>query len=208
MLSKFEETYVKNVYEEIANHFDNTRQYTWSWISDFINSLPVNSYICDVGCGNGRNMTFPNYNFIGIDNCRAFIEICKSKNLEVIEANMTSIPLQNNKFDAIICIASFHHLYLNIEKINCLIELKRLIKDDGKILLSVWSKTQPKKTRRVFNNRGHNFVKWNKFGKEYERYYYIFDNNELENLFKIAGLLVLHRRYDCGNDIYILTKNK
>jgi len=206
MLTQLEETNVKNIYQEIARHFDNTRVYTWKWISDFITSLPKNSIICDVGCGNGRNMMIPEYKFIGIDNCRAFIEICRSKKLEVVEANMTKIPFQNDYFDAIICIASFHHLYTDIAKIECLLELKRIIKNNGKILISVWSKNQPKKTRRIFKNYGHNFVKWNKFGEEYDRYYYIFSNIELKNLFRKAGLIILSNEYDCGNEIYVLTK--
>lgn len=206
MLTQLEETHVKNVYEEIANHFDNTRVYTWNWITDFVTSLPKNSNICDVGCGNGRNMMFKDYNFIGVDNCRAFLEICKSKNLEVIESNMTKLPFKNEQFDAVICIAAFHHLYTNTAKIECLLEIKRIIKNNGKILLSVWSKTQPEKTKRTFINHGHNFVKWNKFGKEYERYYYIFQDREIKSLFRQTGLIVINCKHDCGNEIYILTK--
>lgn len=206
MLTQLEETNVKNVYEEIARHFDNTRVHTWKWITDFIKSFPKNSIICDVGCGNGRNMMIPEYKFIGIDNCRAFIEICRSKNLEVVEANMTKIPFNNNYFDAIICIASFHHIYTDNAKIECLLELKRIIKDNGKIMISVWSKNQPEKTKRIFKKYGHNFVKWNKFGQEYNRYYYIFHIIELKKLFTKAGLIILSNKYDCGNEIYILTK--
>lgn len=206
MLTPFEETHVKNVYEEIAGHFSNTRVYSWNWISEFINSYPKNSVICDVGCGNGRNMMFPEYNFIGVDNCRAFIEICRSKNLEVVEANMTSLPIKSGQFDAIICIAAFHHLYSEQSRIECLLELKRILKENGKILLSVWSKNQPSKTRRVFTNHGHNFVNWDKFGKKYDRYYYIFKEDEIKRLFALAGLFIFKKVYDCGNEIYTLVK--
>ena len=206
MLTQFEETHVKNVYEEIANHFDSTRVYTWNWITDFITSFSKNSNICDVGCGNGRNMMFKDYNFIGIDNCKSFIEICRSKHLQVVEANMTNLPFKNGQFDGVICIAAFHHLYTNSAKIQCLKELKRIIKPHGKILLSVWSKKQPGKTRRIFTNHGHNFVKWNKFGKEYDRYYYIFLEREIKTLFTEAGLILVNSKYDCGNEIYTLVK--
>ena len=206
MLTQLEEEHVKNVYEEIAPHFNNTRVYTWNWITKFITSLPINSNICDVGCGNGRNMALKDYNFIGVDNCKAFLEICKSKNLEVVEANMTNLPFKNGQFDAVICIAAFHHLYMHTAKIECLLELKRIIKNNGKILLSIWSKTQPLKTRRVFTNHGHNFVKWNNNGKHYERYYYIFQSKEIKALFNQVGLIVINSNHDCGNEIYILTK--
>ena len=205
-MNKLEQTMVKDVYEKIAHHYNNTRVFTWDWITDFINSLPKNSLIYDVGCGNGRNMLFPNHNFIGIDNCHKFLEICKSKNLNVIEANITKIPLKSNSANAIICIATFHHLSNKINCVNCLLELKRLINQDGKILLSVWSKTQPAKTNRHFKNYGHTIVTWNKYGEIYERYYYIFNLDELYQLFKIAGLYVKSYQCNCGNEIFILIK--
>jgi len=206
MLTNLEEIYVKDIYQQIAFHFSNTRQYTWSWISEFINSQPKNSNICDIGCGNGRNMQFPEYKFIGVDNCRAFIEICRSKNLEVVEANMTRLPFKDNIFDAIICIAAFHHISSNRARIMSLLEMKRIIKNDGKIMISVWSINQPLKTRRVFENHGDNFVKWNKFGQEYDRYYYIFQDTEIKSLFKQSGLQIIDSKHDCGNEIYTLIK--
>lgn len=207
MTTNLEKTYVKNIYELIADHFNNTRFHTWSWIKEFIEKFPKNSLIGDIGCGNGRNMNNKYYTFIGIDNCKKFIEICRSKRLNVIEANITNIPLKNNCFDAIICIAVFHHLYKKEDKIKSLLELKRLIKDNGEILLSVWSINQPVKTKRSFTKYGNNIVEWNKFGKIYERYYYIFELNELKELFKIAGLHIKKYNYDCGNEIFILIKN-
>lgn len=201
-----EEKYVKNVYENISKHFSNTRVYTWKWIDDFIYSQQKNSLILDIGCGNGRNMIFENYNFIGIDNCNGFLDICREKKLNVIEANMTNIPLESNTFDAIICIASFHHLSTPILRKKSLNEIKRLIKPGCDILLSVWSINQPKKTKKIFHNYGDTIVTYNKFGTIYERYYYIFKIDEIKNLFKLCGLILKNHFYDCGNEIFILTK--
>ena len=206
MLTTFELQHVKNIYEEIASHFSNTRVHSWSWITTFVTSLPPNSTICDVGCGNGRNMHFPEYNFIGVDNCHAFLQICRSKGLNVVEANITSIPIKSNTFDAVICIAVLHHLYTDESKIEALRELKRIVKVGGKILISVWSIKQPLKTRRVFKNHGHNFVDWDKFGKKYNRYYYIFKEDEIKRLFALAGLNILNQTHDCGNEVWTLIR--
>ena len=116
-LTTTEKQYVKDVYENIANRFDSTRLYTWSWIEEFLEKLPSTSLVYDIGCGNGRNMMNNKIKFIGIDNCENFINICKSKNLEVINSNITNIPLDNNRCDAIICIALFHKLS-NIDNNN------------------------------------------------------------------------------------------
>tara|TARA_B110001452_G_C15240811_1_gene429574 strand:+ start:5369 stop:5986 length:618 start_codon:yes stop_codon:yes gene_type:complete len=201
-----EKVYVKDIYEEIAKHYNVTRINKWYWITEFIESLKKNSLIYDVGCGNGRNMNYENHNFIGIDNCENFLKICKEKKLDVINSNILNISLKTDTADAIICIAVFHHLSTVENRILALKEMRRLVKSGGKILLSVWSINQPKKTRRKFNNYGNNIVLWNNYGKVYERYYYIFKLDELYKLFKIVGLVVINYKYDCGNEIFILMK--
>ncbi len=206
-ISNVEETFVKNVYNEIAEHFSNTRVYKWSWVIDFLDSFKENSLIYDLGCGNGRNMNHGSLKFIGIDNCENFIKICNEKNLQVINSNITKIPLQNNSADGIICIAVFHHLYSNQNRLDALLEMKRLIKTNGKILLSVWSIDQPKKTHRVFNNYGNNIVLWdNNNGKIFERFYYIFKLDEIKKIINKVGLIIVNYEYSCGNEIFTLTK--
>ena len=72
---------VQESYNKIAGDFHNVRKgYTWSWVNDFITSLPKKCTICDIGCGSGRNMIDEKYNFIVIDNCKNFIDICIKDN--------------------------------------------------------------------------------------------------------------------------------
>tara|TARA_Y100000591_G_scaffold110358_1_gene93947 strand:+ start:23501 stop:24124 length:624 start_codon:yes stop_codon:yes gene_type:complete len=206
MITETEQKHVKDVYENIAEGFNHTRAYKWKWIDDFYKTLNKNTLVYDVGCGSGRNMDYDGLNFIGIDNCSNFIKICKSKNLNVINANVTDIPLESNSADAIICIAMFHQLSSYENRIKCLLEIKRLIKSEGKILLSVWSIKQPAKTKKSFNKYGNNIVTWDNYGKIYERYYYIFKIDEIKDLFKKTNLELLDHYYDCGNEIFVLTK--
>ena len=197
---------VKDVYEIIAPHFSQKRISKWTWVTDFITTLPKNSIIYDIGCGSGRNMTYQNYYFIGIDNCEEFIKQCILKNLNVIQSDMTNIPLENRSSDAIISIASFHHLSSREIRVNALREMKRLIKDDGRILLSVWSIKQPEKLKkkRVFKY-GDNFVKWHLSKVEsIDRYYYIFKLDELKKLFQYVGLHIEKHFWEYGNEIFVL----
>mgnify|MGYP003655159820 CR=1 FL=1 len=199
----YEQTNVKDIYEIIAHHFKVTRVFTWSWIDHFIYSMNKNSLIYDIGCGNGRNMGYEDYKFIGIDNCENFINICREKKYNVINSNMMDIKLPDNSADAIISIASFHHLSSHKNRLKALVEMYRLIKTNGNILLSVWSITQPDKTKVKFSKYGDTIVKWN---KKYDRYYYIFQIEEILQLFKLSNLHVVEHNYDCGNEIFILTK--
>ena len=125
------------------------------------------------------------------------------KNKLVLLNDITNIKLPDNSADAIICIAVFHHLYTLENRINALKEMKRLIKPDKKILLSVWSINQPKKTRVTFDNYGNQIVKYN---NKYLRYYYIFQIDEIKLLFEKVGLIIYKHYYDCGNEIFILYK--
>lgn len=199
-----ETLHVKDTYEKIAEHFNVTRVYTWKWVEEFINSIQKGSFIYDIGCGNGRNMQIEGYTFIGIDNCEKFVSMCREKNMLVLLSNMTNINLPSNSTEAIISIASFHHLSSTENRINALSEMARLIKPTtGKILLSVWSIKQPTKTKVTFNKYGDTIVLWN---NKYTRYYYIFQIDEIMNLFEKVGLKVLEHKYDCGNEIFILHK--
>ena len=56
-------------------------------------------------------------------------------------------------------------------------------------MLSVWSKTQPEKTKRKFSAWGDTLVPWkNLKGEIFERYYYIFRLDEIKQLFLDNGL--------------------
>tara|TARA_Y100000389_G_scaffold106859_1_gene103815 strand:- start:9865 stop:10482 length:618 start_codon:yes stop_codon:yes gene_type:complete len=205
MTSKIELEYVKQIYEYIAGEFNVTRAYKWNWITNFINSFPKGSLIYDIGCGSGRNMDYSDYTFIGFDNCQSFIELCRNKGLKVYYSEITDIKIRDNSADALICIATFHHLSRHENRIKALQELKRIVKVNGKILLSVWAKEQPKKTRITFDSYGDNMVLWK---KKYPRYYYIFELEEIKLLFNAVELNIDKEFYDCGNNVFILSKNK
>jgi ubiquinone/menaquinone biosynthesis C-methylase UbiE len=201
---KYEDFMVKNVYNEIGQHFDVTRAYTWDWITQFTNHYSNHDVVLDIGCGSGRNLREQS-NWVGIDNSETFVEICRKKNLNVLQADMTNLPIEDNSVDGIICIASFHHLCNEERRMKALREMYRILKQNCKVLISVWSIHQPKKTRRTFKY-GDNIVPWNKYGIIYERYYYIFKKEEIEELFMKCAFKIESHKWDCGNEIYILKK--
>ncbi|AET73262.1 hypothetical protein PGAG_00373 [Phaeocystis globosa virus 12T] len=205
MLTAVENNNVRSVYQDIAQHFNNTRVYKWSWVVDFLNKYTGDNLILDLGCGNGRNMVHNQIKFIGIDNCDKFIHICRGKGLEVYNYNITDVRLKSNLVDAIICIAVFHHLSTVEHRIEALKEMKRLVKPGGKILISVWSINQPANSKRHFNNYGNNIVLWNNYGTTYERFYYIFEVDEIKELFKSIGLNLISHELNYGNEIFTLT---
>ena len=202
-----EQENVVDVYNQIGHEFSNTRaSVKWPWITEFIEGLPKKSNILDVGCGNGRNMKYNDYHFYGVDNSKTFINICKEQGLNVVEGSMMMLPFSKESFDHIINIAAFHHLSTKIRRLRAVEEMYRVLKPKGKILISVWSIDQPKKTKREFTWYGDTIVPWKSNEKTYERYYYIFKIDELKELFEKIGFITLSHKWDYGNEIFVFQK--
>ena len=173
---------IKEIYNEIANRFDISRVRIWPCVKKFLDTFKQNDLLLDVGCGNGKNMLYRNdLKFKGLDFSSKLIEICKNKNLDVIESSMTNIPLNDNYFDGIIVIASYHHLSNDYERTQTLNELYRVLKNGGKVLIVVWAMEQPDESTFHFTKTDE-FVKWysKENDKTYYRYYHIYKNGELE----------------------------
>jgi len=212
---------IQDSYDKIASHFLKTRVFTWLWTDNFINTLHKKSFILDIGSGNGRNTKYKNHIIFGLDISIEQLKMGKFNNNnnnnnihENVQANMVQIPFKQNTFDAILSIASFHHLSTIEERHNCLQEMKRILVLNGKILLSVWSINQPTKIKRKFDNHGHVNVNWNTNRKNKNgefiiipRYYYIFEINEIKLLLE-KYFTIKNYYWDCGNEIFELINNK
>jgi SAM-dependent methyltransferase len=195
---------VKEVYEVIASQFDNKRYAQWDWIETFLDRFEPNSLVYDIGCGPGRNIR---QGMIGVDNCENFIKICKNKNKDVILSDMTDLHLESNSGVGMICIAAFHHLNNPSDRLKALMEFKRVLKPGSHIMISVWSINQShagKGNRKLTFHYGDNIVPWNSNGVIYNRYYYIFEINEIKELFEKAELKLVDHFWNHGNEIYIL----
>lgn len=199
-----EEKFVQEAYQEIASEFNQKRILKWDWIESFLKNYNLEEeLVYDLGCGGGRNLEGC---MIGLDNCPQFLEICKKKGLNVVLGDLTELPFEDNTSSGIISIASFHHLDSEERRIKALLEMKRVLKPNGQILLSVWSKNQPEKTRRKFDDYGTQMVPWKSIKKEKTvyRYYYIFKIEEIKELFQKADLRVISHSWECGNEVFIL----
>jgi len=199
---------VETTYNIIAEDFNKTRYKIWRCVLQFIASLEYNTKMLEVGCGNGKNMLYRNdiYSY-GIDISEEQVEICKSKGLRVEKANMTSLPYESNEFDNIICIATYHHLDNPDDRRKAILEMYRVLKPNGKLLLTVWAMEQDLDSKRKFTSSDE-MVSWELNGSTYYRYYHIYKKGELEeeirefcSEFKIESV-----KYELGNWSIIVSK--
>lgn len=199
---------VENTYNNIAKDFNRTRYKVWSKVAEFLDSLEPNSNVLEIGCGNGKNMLYRNdLQMTGIDISDEQVSICKEKELNVMKSNMISLSFNNSEFDSIICIATYHHLDNDEHRKQSLLEMYRVLKPNGKLLMCVWAMEQPANTKRTFT-KSDEIVSYKIKNETHYRYYHIYKKGELESEisllcpeFSIESIF-----YDLGNWFIILSK--
>lgn len=196
---------IETFYDIIADEFDKTRVRLWPCVISFLDEFQSNAEILDIGCGNGKYMNYrDDINMKGIDISIKLIDICKNKGFDVIKASMTDIPFNDNRFDGIICIASYHHLNNDNDRKKTLDEIYRILKPGGLAFIEVWGlvQTLPNKNAENFK-KNSNLVKWKsvKTGEIYYRYYNIYSDGELESEIKRLKpeFNIINSGYEKGN---------
>ncbi len=201
----------EKTWDAIAESFDITRRKPWIQCIKFIDNLPKNTFIVDIGCGNGRHL-IPCANrckkVIGIDISKKLIKIVKKRyidlkldNVDLIHSDAVNLPIKNNCIDAILYIASLHNIKGNINRINSLKEINRVLKKDGKALVSVWSRWQDKFRKDFFkkwfnqfnqNEFGDIDIYWKQHGLNIPRFYHLYSKREFINDLNKANFNILN----------------
>jgi ubiquinone/menaquinone biosynthesis C-methylase UbiE len=196
-------------FDEIAPHFDVTRYKPWPESKRFISTLPKNSMVLDLGCGNGRNSIYlakEGMRVIGIDFSLGLIKIAKNKlewkeilsHVNLLQGDIASLPLKNEYVDSVLYIATIHHLPDPEERLKSLCEVKRCLKPGGKALVSAWAQEQEKFKDELVRSEenkdkgfeyGDIFLPWKmKNGRVFQRYYHLFSKDEFYDLIEKCGL--------------------
>ena len=205
-----ETTFVKEIYEEIAEHFENTRKgYYWKGVKEFILNIPNQSFILDCGCGNGKHMLLRNdCIFLGFDFCINSMKICKNKNLEILVNDVKLIPFRNNIFDVTLCVAVLHHLESEENRLQAINEIARITKINGLIYIQVWASDVKKDKKFIkINDKNDYFVTWfvNK-NRNIKRYYHLFEKDEIIDICNKSNLNICDIKYEFNNWIIIAKK--
>lgn len=184
------------LYDDFAQTFSNSRKNLhWPELDAILSDIENNRYssILDVWCGNGRLITELKKNnihtlsYLGVDASEWMID--EAKKLEPSEQFLvSSMPLlkevpNDRTFDAIVLLASFHHLETIEERRTCLNTLKKFLSPNGSVYMTNWNLLGQEKYQK--NHR------WNgdfdiKIG-EFSRYYHGFTIEELRVLFHETG---------------------
>src|SRR3989344_3361087 len=91
--------------------------------------------ILDIGCGTGTHLNLLD-NVIGFDISEKMLYKAKIKNRPLVQGDASNLPIKQNSFDTVFCFYSTLNL-VDLEKSSK--EISRILKQSGKLLLSVVS---------------------------------------------------------------------
>ncbi len=99
-----------------------------------------------LGCGNGKYLGVNSEVFmVGSDICPELVSIGQGRGHEVITCDCLHLPYRNNQFDGAICIAVIHHLSSESRRVKAVLEMARVLRVGGKMLIYVWAMEQERK---------------------------------------------------------------
>jgi len=200
----------EKTWDIIAKSFDSTRKKPWKKCINFIENFSKNDYFADIGCGNGRHL-IPSANHfkkvIGLDLSKELLNIVnkkilkeKIKNITLLHSNVLNIPIKSNKIDSILYIATLHNIKDRENRIQSLKEINRILKSNGKALVSVWSREQEKFRKQFFkkwftqfgeNEFGDINIYWRQHGLNIPRFYHLYSKREFKKDIIQADLSII-----------------
>jgi ubiquinone/menaquinone biosynthesis C-methylase UbiE len=125
-----------NYYDAIAKGYNNL--YMTEQLKKFENIkklIKPNCLTLDLGCGTGF-ITNKLSNVIGVDYSIKMLKLCP-KDLKVVCADVSKLPFKNNVFDLVFSLTVLQDVN-NLK--STITEIKRVLKPNGKIILSVLNK--------------------------------------------------------------------
>jgi len=212
------------VYDQIAESFDTKRKYPWREVIEFIEKLPIESFVLDLGCGNGRHtsqLLERKFSVVSSDISFKILQIALQNELQkyldeitgVINADGLCLPFNANSFDTILSIAVIHHLPTESDRTIFLKEIYRTLRSNGLVLISCWLRTHPRFSKKdlesdILAGKKDIYVPWTmQDNRKVIRYYYLFDSKELETLAESIGFNVQSSTISNHNLFLILTKD-
>jgi ubiquinone/menaquinone biosynthesis C-methylase UbiE len=180
----------QQVWDNIAKEWHEFKEIPSEFSKEFLSKCTGN--VLDLGSGSGRHLTnIKDGKMYLVDFSKEMIELAKKKASKMkIPAEFSvadiskKLPFQDNFFDYSISISSIHCLPPKSHK-KAVEELYRVMKSHSKSLIGVWNFN----SKRFNQKQGkEKLIKWTDKG---ERYYYLFEEEEIHKIFKSAGFKIL-----------------
>lgn len=203
-------------YNFLGENFSHTRSKSWPEVEELLERVRKGQQVLDIGCGNGRLYKIMqekeiDVKYTGIDFAKNLVQIAQKK-YSTDESkpsfkfgNILKIPEKDKSFDIVFCIAVFHHIPSYEHRMKALLEMKRVLKKGGLVLMTNWNFWQKKYLSKVLKSGfksifrddfdfGDVHIPWITKKAVLMRYYHAYTLNELMLLSKKAGFEVLENK--------------
>lgn len=202
---------VSEVYNQIARDFSKTRYKMWPCVKRYIDGLPTGASVCEVGCGNGKNLLSRTgeLTYSGVDISQEMVRICREeRGLAVVEGDIRQVPFPDATFDHTMSVAVIHHLGERLDRQQAICELLRITKPNGQVFITVWALNQPKNSKRQFTKPDElvGFTARDT-GEVLYRQYHMYQPGELEcEIGEILGCEIIDSGEERGNYWCVIRK--
>lgn len=165
---------IASTWDKIASKYGAYRRKSWSDVSKFL--AKSKTPILDIGCGNAAYATDTKQKIIGVD---LSFEMCKlaSKQITAIQADASQLPIKSKSFYRALSIATLHNIPTKKDRLNFLKEIKRILRPNGKALVTIWYRWQKKHLPKALVTKNI-YLKWG----DTRRFYHLFSMRELARL--------------------------
>jgi tRNA (uracil-5-)-methyltransferase TRM9 len=181
----------EQVWDKIAFKWNEFKTQPSKYTEEFLKGKK--GKILDVGCGSGRNFSSfsPDVEIYGVDFSKNLLNYARqnakklNKNVKLKKMKNEIIPYHDNYFNYALCTAVLHCIDSKKKRQKLIKEIYRVLKPEGEVLITVWSKNQ----KRLKNRPKETYVPWTSAGVK-KRYTYIYNKDELLKEIKDAGFKI------------------
>ncbi len=207
----------EQIWNKIAEAWNNFRKRSPSEVEEFLKNKK--GKILDLGCGSGRNIfANPYREYYGVDFSGEMLKLAerdarmkKAKAVFFkINFGKEKLNFPSNFFDSAVFISTLHCIETAEARKNALKELYRVMKKNSEAMITVWKKDamiQTWKSKKLggfdfsYAHAKELFLNWKHNKIDYKRYYYFYEEKELEQLLKKIGFKI--RKDSCStSDIH------
>ncbi|MFH1801803.1 MAG: class I SAM-dependent methyltransferase [archaeon] len=178
----------KKIWNNIAEEWHEFKTKPAENVIEFLKKQTGN--VLDLGSGSGRHLIkIKKGKIYLVDFSEKMLKLAGKKaderniKAEFIKADFTKLPFQNDFFDSAVFISSLHCIKGSKKREKAVEELHRVLKSNAEVFVGVWNKN----SKRFKNAQNEKYVKWRDKG---ERYYYLFEEDEIHKLFKKRGFKI------------------
>lgn len=182
----------ENVWDRIAPEWHEYKQIPSIGSSEFVKNAKGN--FLDLGSGSGRHLQKIDGTYylqdISLEMLKLAEDKAKSLNVDyrIVHSPMDVIPKDDDFFDFAICISALHCVPGEDNRKKTISELHRVLKVGGLAYVGVWNAKSKRFKRKTKNGEKEKLIGWSDKG---DRYYYLYDEDEIHSQFLDAGFEIL-----------------